>query len=111
MCWWETFSEAQHENLGSWQREREEFDRYYSDSVAGAIQILGSPLIEGTDTIEDRHSFAIWRGKTGMLILQQSAYDPQFGHDVNYWVQPWSGPDPRPTSPFSDWLSKLSAGS
>jgi hypothetical protein len=51
-----------------------------------------------------------WRGATGLLIVQQSAYDLQFGLDINYWVHPWAGPDrtrnpPLPLSiPFIDWL-------
>jgi hypothetical protein len=111
ICWWETFLKSDHANLESWQKERDEFDRCYSDSLASAIEVLGRPYIEGSDTDENRHSYALWRGKTGLLILQQSAYDPQFGYDVNYWVQPWSGPDPRPTSPFIDWLRQSSSGS
>ncbi len=41
----------------------------------------------------------------GNSILQQSCYDPQFGLDVNFWIQPWSGQVPEPTSPFIDWLT------
>jgi hypothetical protein len=111
ICWWETFLKSEHLNLESWEREREEFDRCYSDSLASAVEVLGPPGIEGCDTDENQHRYAIWRGETGLLILQQSAYDPQFGLDVNYWVQPWYGPDPTPTSPFIDWLCKLSSGS
>jgi hypothetical protein len=108
LCWWESFLKADHKTLGSWEAERAEFDRFYRESLAVAIATLGQPQIHGTDADENQHQQAIWRGKTGLLILQQSAYDPQFGLDVNYWIQPWSGRDLRPTSPFNDWLCKLS---
>ncbi len=108
ICWWETFLQSEHVSLQSWQKEHEEFDQIYIESLACAIEILGAPRIQGADTDANRHRYAIWRGKSGLLILQQSAYDPQFGYDVNYWVQPWSGPDPIPTSPFIDWLCRLS---
>lgn len=111
LCWWDTFEKSQHVKLPSWQKEREAFDQCYSNSLANTIEVIGPPPINGTDTDENRHRYAIWRGKTGLLILQQSAYDPQFGLDVNYWVQPWSGPDPKPTSPFIDWLFKFPSDS
>lgn len=106
VCWWDTFLKSEHANLQSWQRERDEFDQYYSDSLSDATGILGPPRIQGVDRDKNRHRYAVWRGETGLLVLQQSAYDPQFGHDVNYWIQPWSGSDPQPTSPFIDWLRK-----
>ncbi len=111
ICWWETFLNSEHESQLGWQTERDEFDQCYSEALARIRTILGPPQIEGLDATEDQHRYAIWRGRSGLLILQQSCYDPQFGLDVNYWVQPWIGPDPRPTSPFIDWLCQLSSGS
>jgi hypothetical protein len=107
ICWWETFLKTEHKSLEFWEAERADFDRFYAESLASSVAILGPPRIQGMDEDEDQHRHAIWRGKTGLLILQQSAYDPQFGLDVNYWVRPWSGADREPTSPFIDWLCKL----
>ena len=109
ICWWETYLKTEHEKLANWEAERAEFDRLFAESLADSISVLGLPQVQGMDADEHRHRNAIWRGKTGLLILQQSAYDPQFGLDVNYWVQPWSGLDPSPTSPFIDWLCSLSS--
>jgi hypothetical protein len=102
--WWPTFLKLRHESLDSWEAERAEFDRLYAEALTQVIAVLGPPRTQGTDPNDYRHQHAIWRGKSGLMVLQQSAYDPQFGLDVNYWVRPWSGPDPQPTSPFIDWL-------
>jgi hypothetical protein len=106
-CWWDTYSRSAHDSEMSFRAERAEFDRLYDDALELTIRTLGSPRLRGADQDEQSYRHAIWRGKTGLLVLQQSAYDPQFGHDINYWVQPWSGSDPVPTSPFIDWLCKL----
>jgi hypothetical protein len=107
ICWWETFLKSEHENIEAWDAERKEFDRVYGDALAKSVSVLGPPRIGGRDDDEDGHRYSIWLGRTGLLILQQSCYDPQFGLDVNYWVQPWSGPDPQPRSPFIDWLTNI----
>jgi len=108
ICWWDSYSKTSHHNMESWACEREEYNRCYNDALEKSIGQLGSPVLQGTDTDENQHKYSIWRGETGLLVLQQSAYDPQFGYDVNYWIQPWSGDNPHPTSPFIDWLCRLS---
>lgn len=107
ICWWETYSPSDHPNEASFKAEREEFDRLYEDAVARTIASIGMPHLRGNDREEPGYRYAIWRGITGLLILQQSANDPQFGHDINYWIQPWTGPEPKPTGPFIDWLCQL----
>jgi hypothetical protein len=104
ICWWETFMRSQHESQASFEAERAQFDQMYGETFAAAVGVLGPPRIRGIDHDERRHQYAIWRGTTGLLIVQQSAYDPQFGLDINYWVHPWAGQDPQPTCPFIDWL-------
>jgi hypothetical protein len=102
--WWETFLAVQHSERMLWEAERSEFDRLYTQEQERAIAILGAPTLAGQDNDVDAHQWTIWRGQTGLLVLQQSAYDPQFGLDLNYWLAPWRGGDPRPSSPFIDWL-------
>jgi hypothetical protein len=63
-------------NVQSWQKEREEFDQCYSDSLARTVEVLGPARIEGVDTDEDRHRYAIWRGRekgTGTFSMDTSA--------------------------------------
>jgi hypothetical protein len=101
LCIWETYDYREdHESLDTWEAERAEFDRYYAESLASAIEVLGPPRIRGeiTDEYEFRRQYAMWRGKTGLLVLKQSYHE--YYPEVCYWVQPWSGPDPQPTSPL-----------
>jgi hypothetical protein len=106
-CGWETYSPADHPTEESHQAERAEFEAAFADALAHTVNALGEPLLEGRDADERGHQWAIWRGRTGLLVLQQSAYDPQFGLDINYWVCPWSGPDPKPRSPLVAWLTPI----
>ena len=71
--------------------------------------MIGPTALAGRDRDAHAHRWAIWRGRTGLLVLQQSSYDPQFGIDINYWLHPWKDGDPRPDSPFIDWLFGVSA--
>lgn len=82
-----------------------EFDRLYHEAVAATVAVLGPPLLSGTDA-DNGYRHALWRGRTGLFIVQQSNYDCQFGDDLNFWIRRWSGPDPRPTKPFLDWLTR-----
>ena len=104
ICWWETFLRMQHDSEESFAAERSEFDRRFEAAWAATVVLLGPPLLSGSDP-DDGFRHAVWRGRTGLLVVQQSNYDCQFGDDINYWVERWSGPDPRPTSPFIDWLT------
>ncbi len=108
ICWWETFLPTQHANRESFQAEQREFNRLYNEELQAATAVLGPPQLAGQDQDEHAHRWAAWRGRTGLLVLQQSAYDPQFGLDVNYWLHPWKGGTPQPTSPFVDWLFGVS---
>jgi hypothetical protein len=105
--WWEQYLEEEHESRASWEAERAEFDRIYAEALAATVEVLGPPWVHGTDPDEKRLRHAVWRCKTALLILQQSDIDPARGLNVSYRVQPWSGVDPRPTSPFRDWIASL----
>jgi hypothetical protein len=111
VCWWKTFLPAQHPNHEAFEAERREFDRLYAQELEAATAVLGPSQLAGQDRDDDAHRWAVWQGQTGLLVLQQSAYDPQFGLDVNYWLHPWKSGNPRPSSPFINWLFGVSGRS
>jgi hypothetical protein len=102
-CWWELPIEMPRLEAKR-SAERSRFDHLFAEALATTVALLGPPLLSGSD--DDGYQHALWRGRTGLLIVQQSDYDCQFGEDLNYWIVRWSGPDPRPTSPFIDWLTR-----
>lgn len=104
ICWWEASLRMQHRTDQAFEAERSEFDRRFDEASDATAALLGPPLLGGSDP-DNGYRHAVWRGRTGLLIVQQSNYDCQFGDDINYWVRRWSGPDPKPTSPFIDWLT------
>lgn len=111
VCWWVSFLPSQHPNRASFEAEKAEFDRLYALELESVIGELGPPHELGQDKDNHAHRWAYWNGKSGLLILQQSAYDPQFGFDINYWLHPWTDGMTRPTSPFIDWLFGVSPSS
>jgi hypothetical protein len=104
MCWWQTHDRSDHGSDASHVAERREFDRAYSTALAAAETVAGPPLLSGRDNDQHAHRWALWRGRTGLFIVQRSTYDLQFGTDVNFWVRPWTIALPRPTTPFLSWL-------
>jgi hypothetical protein len=107
ICWWETSLRMQDPTDEAFAAGRSECDRRFDEASAATVTLLGPPLLSGSDPVGG-HRHAVWRGRTGLLIVQQSNYDCQFGDDINYWVERWSGPNPKPTSPFIDWLTRQS---
>jgi hypothetical protein len=106
-CWWDSFLKSDHETIDLYNRDRLLFNQLFIEFLEETKIVIGKPLLEGNDDDEMGHKYAIWRGKSCILILQQSAYDLQFGLDINYWIQAWSGPDPKPTKPLIEWLYNL----
>lgn len=97
VCFWEKSQDNE-------KNEQKEFDAAYDEFFERAVSLLGKPFLRGRDVKGNKHQYTIWRGKNGLFILQQSANDPQFGMDVNFWVQPWNSPDIPLQDCFIDWL-------
>jgi len=103
LVWWDSWDDR---NSPAFESERKSFDEQYFASLAQVEKILGVPAHTGQDADARGHRFAYWRGKNGLLIVQQSALDLEFGCDINIWIQPWLGPNPVPKEAFVDFLTK-----
>jgi hypothetical protein len=106
ICWWETFTEVDHASAATFAAEEATFHAIYADTLKKTVADIGYPLLQGVDTNCYFHHWAIWRGETALLILQESSYDVQFGLDINFWIRPWSSGNPQPTSPLIDWVAR-----
>jgi len=110
ICWWETYSEKDHETQEEYEEEREKLESIYNQFLTLTIQEIGRPFMQNKDDDQRAYNYAIWKRESGLLILQQSSYDPQFGHDINYWIRPWEADkEIKPSVPFTDWLLKNSS--
>lgn len=107
ICWWDTYSEKDHETQEEYEEERERFESIYNQILKLTIEEIGKPYLHGKDDGQRAYNYAIWKRESGLLILQQSSYDSQFGHDINYWIHPWeASKEIKPMVPFIDWLLK-----
>ena len=103
-CYWEEYEEEWHGMSDSFQQERHVFNSVYENAYARIKQVLGVPYSAGHDDDAQAHRHAIWRGDTAWLILQQAAFDIEFGLEVDIWLEPDTEAEFAPTTPLIDWL-------
>ena len=106
-CWWETYSRNDHKSEESFLSEREEFDRIFFEELQAAKKAIGEPHLEGAQEEQPFLKYAVWKKKAGFLLLQQSADDPQFGHQISYFIKPCDLERTVPENPSVDWIRKL----
>ncbi len=106
-CWWETYERKNHKDDKSLRKEQLEYNRAFDEELKHAIQEIGQPAVQGADKKAPFHKHAIWRGKEGLFILQQSANDLQFGYDINYWIQPRITGEADKNILLIDWLHMI----
>lgn len=84
-------------------------DRHFDAALEGAYDALagelGDPESCGIERVgsgvEPSLAFAIWRGKSGLLVLQQEEYDLQCGEwAVCINLHPWDESEPAPSFPL-----------
>jgi hypothetical protein len=107
-CYWEEYDSAFHQDASEYRRQRTEYDDAYASSLSLAAGVLGKPKSEWRDQDANGHMAATWQGKTGVLLLQQAAFDLQYGMEINFWLEPVSLCQFLPTTPLIDWLCSRS---
>ena len=65
---------------------RVQFDLAFEDALDSALDSIGEPDCITTYSADKFHR-AIWKGTTGLFLIQQSNYDPQFGAEIHCWIQ------------------------
>ncbi len=103
-CWWDNGETSDQFTEDTYSAELAEFDLVYAQALQATKDVLGQPGYEGSDRIAPFNKHTIWRGKAGLLILQQSRNDPSPGYIINYWIQPWNKDELQPSDPFIEWL-------
>ena len=103
-CYWERFDRADHVTIESYRTARHHYDMLYAQAVQTTAIVLGQPQYSGHDSDADAAHYAVWQSAYALLILQQCAFDVQFGNEINFWLEPYQAETFTPTSPFIDWL-------
>jgi hypothetical protein len=104
-----------HSYLNYWRDEeyddfgQTDFDQAFVTASGTLADELGYPALEGTHEVgwagsPPRYRYAIWRGKSGLLVLQQGEYDLNCGEfDVSVFIHPWDEGSPTPQTPPAVW--------
>ena len=65
---------------------RQQFDDAFKSAIESASSQIGPPDDTTTYSSDNFHR-AVWNGSTGVMLVQQSNYDPQFGAEIHCWMQ------------------------
>ena len=104
-CYWPDYEEEFAESARAFRAEKKKFADAFDNALAAATEALGPPTTIAHDLDEDENRYAVWTGSEAWLILQQAAFDTQFGLEVNFWLEPTRDAPFTPTTPLIDWLT------
>jgi hypothetical protein len=106
--YWEAYEPEWHDNPTEYRRERRAYDAEFESASKLALNLLPRPFLRWTNDDEDAHRALVWQGEHGLLLLQQASFDPQFGIEIDFWLEKCSASRFHPTTPLIDWLCKRS---
>lgn len=106
--YWEDYDPEFHDDLEEYNRQRRAYDEEFESAVNLAGATLPPPVQSWTNADKDAHRAIVWEGSRGLLILQQACFDPQFGIELDFWLEGCSRREFRPKTPLIDWLCKRS---
>jgi len=105
---WEGYDPEFHKSAAEYASERDAYNAAFDAAAELARGVLPPPLMEWTDARPsvgaDAHRAMVWEGTHGLLILQQAAFDLQFGLELMFWLMGCSRNEFRPTTPLIEWL-------
>jgi len=109
-CWWPNYDEEFATSRLLHGIEKRRFGAAFTKAADLTRKTIAPPFYTGRDADEDRHQYAVWAGNHAWLILQQAAFDVQFGIEINFWLEPIKGERFTPITPLIDWLTSRHSG-
>jgi hypothetical protein len=103
--YWENFFPESHKDPAEYLRQKAAYDAEYEAAASLATRSLPPPFLQWRDADTSAHRAVAWEGTHGLLILQQASFDPQFGIEVDFWLEGCSRSEFRPTTPLIDYLT------
>ncbi len=104
ILYWENFSPEYYNDAKEYKDQKQQFDSEFEQVKQLVLKILPQPTMNWIDIDKNGHKAVIWKGQYGLFILQQACFDPQFGYEINFWLQNYTPEEFVPTSPLIDWL-------
>lgn len=102
--YWEDYQPEHHTNPAEFERQHVAYEAAFQIAANLAAGILPAPAGHWVNHDADEHKAVFWAGRQDLLILQQAYFDPQFGVEVNFWLeksQVKDFNDCAPNHPFS----------
>ena len=109
-CWWPDYDVEFATSRLRHAIEKRKFGAAFTKAADLTRKTIGPPFHTGRDADEDRHQYAVWKGNHAWLILQQAAYDVQYGLEINFWLEPMRNESFTPTTQLIDWLTLRHSG-
>jgi hypothetical protein len=106
--YWEDYEPQFHQSPKEYERQREAYQAKFQATTELAQQILPPPVLRWRDADKDAHLAIGWAGEHGLLLLQQAAFDLQFGMELNFWLMGGTIEEFKPETPLIDWLCERS---
>jgi hypothetical protein len=107
---WEEYDPEFHDDPREHARQKKRFDDRFDATAEVALRHLPEPFFRWTDADQSAHRAMVWEGTSGILVLQQASVDPQFGIEVDFWVDNCRKEEFRPQTPLIDWLMNRGTG-
>ncbi len=104
VCYWTEDDVDSGYEPGKVDQQRKAFDEAFVAAESVVRRQLSNPFMTWTDATEPFRQARMWAGLHGVLTLQQACFDPQFGLEINVWLQEGTRAKFQPTSPLIDWL-------
>lgn len=83
---------------------REEFDAAFHALKRRVLSLAGTPTLEWKDDNQNGYRATAWTVPNGVIIVQQAAFDPEFGDALCIWLDGMNPTELAPTTPLVDWL-------
>ena len=101
---WEDYDPNWHDDPQEHKRQQRAYNDAFETAKDRATEILPPPIKYWIDQDANSHKAVIWKGEQGILVLQQACFDPQFGIEVNFWLDGGTSTIFQPETPLIDYL-------
>jgi hypothetical protein len=106
--WWEHHDAGWYDAPEDYERELRRYRESFDEARTIASEVIGAPAME-RETADGKRA-AIWERSHGLVLLIEALFDPQFGAEIAFWLEPCglSSLPPAPADLVS-WIAERHA--